>query len=177
MSAKRRTVKAPCRVTPLNAANGAAAGGRGSNSSVSCVWNTTVVTPPRSGVQKRAILVTDPYGRHSDSDVLTTLNPLSSKEYGELPKAYRDAIDDSHTYGRVYDRVLTDPAVARETRSLLAGLPIDKKLLTSNEAFRYKLSVLDEFHLEHGNPETPSPKRMFDLPVRDAASIGSNQTL
>lgn len=55
------------------------------------------VTPPRSGDQKRAILVTDPYGRHSDSDVLTTLNPLSSKEYGELPKAYRDAIDERVT--------------------------------------------------------------------------------
>ena len=33
---------------PAEAANGAAAGGRGSNSSGSCVWNTTVATPPRS---------------------------------------------------------------------------------------------------------------------------------
>jgi hypothetical protein len=45
---------------------------------------------------------------------------------------YRNAIDDSHTYGRVYDRVLTDPAVARETRDLLAGLPIDQSLVAAN---------------------------------------------
>jgi 8-oxo-dGTP pyrophosphatase MutT (NUDIX family) len=57
----------------------------------------TGVRTPRSGDQKRAILVTDPHNRHSDSDVLTTLNPLSSKEYGELPKAYRDAIDERVT--------------------------------------------------------------------------------
>jgi hypothetical protein len=45
----------------------------------------------------------------------------------------------------------------------LAGCSIDKKLLTSRKAFQYKLSILDEFHLEHGNPGSPSPKRMFEL--------------
>ena len=45
---------------------------------------------------------------------------------------YRAAIDDSHTYDRIYNRVLTDPAVARETRDLLAGLPIDHSLVAAN---------------------------------------------
>jgi hypothetical protein len=45
---------------------------------------------------------------------------------------YQDAIDDSHAYSRVYDRVLTDPEIARETRRLLAGLPIDESLIDDN---------------------------------------------
>lgn len=45
---------------------------------------------------------------------------------------YRDAVDSNNTYTRVYDRVLTEPEVARETRDLLAGLPIDHSIVAAN---------------------------------------------
>jgi hypothetical protein len=45
---------------------------------------------------------------------------------------YRAAIEDSHSYDRLYSKVLTDPAVTRETRDLLAGLPIDQSLVAAN---------------------------------------------
>jgi hypothetical protein len=45
---------------------------------------------------------------------------------------YRNSVDDNNTYQRFYDRVLTDPVVARETRDLLAGLPIDHSLVAAN---------------------------------------------
>jgi hypothetical protein len=45
---------------------------------------------------------------------------------------YRNSVEESNTYQRFYDRVLTDPVVARETRDLLAGLPIDHSLVAAN---------------------------------------------
>ncbi len=45
---------------------------------------------------------------------------------------YRDSIEHSQTYDRVYNQVLTDPTIARETRQLLAGLPIDHSLVAAN---------------------------------------------
>jgi len=60
----------------------------------------------------------------------------------------------------------------------LAGLPIDKKLLSSNDAFQYKLSILDEFHLKHGKPGTLSPKQMFDLFINlKKRALDANQDL
>jgi hypothetical protein len=45
---------------------------------------------------------------------------------------YQDSVEASNGYQRLYDQVLTDPAVARETRDLLAGLPIDHSLVAAN---------------------------------------------
>jgi hypothetical protein len=45
---------------------------------------------------------------------------------------YRHSVDNNNTYQRFYDQVLTDPVVARETRDLLAGLPIDHSLVAAN---------------------------------------------
>jgi len=45
---------------------------------------------------------------------------------------YRHSIDTNNSYQRLYDQVLTDPAVAREQRDLLAGLPIDHSLVSAN---------------------------------------------
>lgn len=45
----------------------------------------------------------------------------------------------------------------------LSGLPIDKKLLKSKQIFEYKMSVLQEFHLKHGNPDSLSPNQLFDM--------------
>jgi hypothetical protein len=45
---------------------------------------------------------------------------------------YRNSAEDNNAYNRFYNRVLTDPAVARETRDLLAGLPIDHSLVAAN---------------------------------------------
>ncbi|MDQ1433109.1 MAG: hypothetical protein QOF40_3711 [Actinomycetota bacterium] len=57
---------------------------------------------------------------------------------------YRDAIANSQTYDRVYNRVLTDPAVARETRDLLAGLPIDHSLVAANARIVLPPATLQE---------------------------------
>jgi hypothetical protein len=45
---------------------------------------------------------------------------------------YRNSVDDNNTYQRFYNQILTDPVVARETRDLLAGLPIDHSLVAAN---------------------------------------------
>lgn len=45
---------------------------------------------------------------------------------------YQHSVEASNSYQRLYDQVLTDPAVARETRDLLAGLPIDHSLVAAN---------------------------------------------
>jgi hypothetical protein len=45
---------------------------------------------------------------------------------------YRDAVDSNNGYQRLYNKVLTEPEVARETRDLLAGLPIDHSLVAAN---------------------------------------------
>jgi hypothetical protein len=45
---------------------------------------------------------------------------------------YRSSLDHSHAYDRLYDEVLTDKDVARDTRHLLAGLPIDHSLVAAN---------------------------------------------
>ena len=48
---------------------------------------------------------------------------------------YRHFIDANNSYQRLYDQVLTDPAVAREQRDLVAGLPIDHSLVSANIRF------------------------------------------
>ncbi len=45
---------------------------------------------------------------------------------------YQHSVETNNGYQRLYDRVLTDPAVARETRDLIAGLPIDHSLVAAN---------------------------------------------
>jgi len=49
---------------------------------------------------------------------------------------YRAAIEDSHTYDRLYNKVLTDPAVTRETRDLLAGRADDPRTDQRTECSR-----------------------------------------
>lgn len=45
---------------------------------------------------------------------------------------YRNSVEENNSYQRLYNQVLTDPVVARETRDLLAGLPIDHSLVAAN---------------------------------------------
>ncbi len=45
---------------------------------------------------------------------------------------YQNSVEDNNSYQRFYDQILTDPVVARETRDLLAGLPIDHSLIAAN---------------------------------------------
>ncbi|WP_248841419.1 PI-PLC domain-containing protein, partial [Frankia sp. AgKG'84/4] len=45
---------------------------------------------------------------------------------------YRQAVDDTDVYDRLYDQVLADPAVAGVTRDLLAGLPVPSDVVVDN---------------------------------------------
>lgn len=45
---------------------------------------------------------------------------------------YAGALAHTHTYDRVYNEVLPDPKLARETTDLLAGLPVDRSLVSAN---------------------------------------------
>jgi hypothetical protein len=45
---------------------------------------------------------------------------------------YQSALAHTHAYDRVYNEVLPDPKLARETRDLLAGLPVDRSLVSAN---------------------------------------------
>ncbi|MGC0417657.1 hypothetical protein [Embleya sp. AB8] len=45
---------------------------------------------------------------------------------------YQAALDDEHTYSRMYDEVLVDPAAAQVTRDLLARIPVPSSVVTAN---------------------------------------------